>query len=66
MADSIDPALWDDPDMRAALARHDIGEVYQLLKGEVDTDRSLTLEVAIVILIISELLLALASLFSRP
>jgi hypothetical protein len=40
--------------------------VYQLLKGEVDTDRSLTLEVAIVILIISELLLALASLFSRP
>jgi len=32
MADSIDPALWDDPDMRAALARHDIGEVYQLLK----------------------------------
>jgi hypothetical protein len=40
-------------------------QVYQLLKGEVDTDRSLTLELAIVILIISELLLALASLFSR-
>ena len=43
-----------------------LAQVYQLLKGEVDTDRSLTLEVAIVILIISELLLALASLFSRP
>jgi hypothetical protein len=43
-----------------------LAQVYQLLKGEVDTDRSLTLEVAIVILIISEVLLALGSLFSRP
>jgi len=31
MADPIDPALWDDPDMRVALARHDIGEVYRRL-----------------------------------
>ena len=30
--------------------------VYQLLKGEVDTDRSLTLEATIVILIISEII----------
>ncbi len=42
-----------------------LAQVYQLLKGEIDTDRSLTLEVTIVILIISELLLALASVFSR-
>ncbi len=42
-----------------------LAQVYQLLKGEVDTDRSLTLEVAIVILIVSELLLAFASVLSR-
>jgi transcriptional regulator with XRE-family HTH domain/tetratricopeptide (TPR) repeat protein len=27
----IDPRVWDTPQMRAALARHDIGRVYQLL-----------------------------------
>ena len=43
-----------------------LAQVYQLLKGEIDTDRSLTLEITIVILIISELLLAIASVFSRP
>lgn len=35
-----------------------LAQVYQLLKGEVDTDRALTLEVTIVLLIVSELLLA--------
>lgn len=38
-----------------------LGNVYQLLKGEVDTERSLTLEVTIVVLIIGELLLAVFS-----
>jgi transcriptional regulator with XRE-family HTH domain len=27
----IDPAVWEQPDMRAALAAHDIGEVYRTL-----------------------------------
>ena len=36
-----------------------LSNVYQLLKGEVDTDRSLTLEVIIVLLIVGEILLAL-------
>jgi len=31
--DSVDPALWADPDMRAALARRDIGEVYRRLNA---------------------------------
>jgi hypothetical protein len=35
-----------------------LANVYQLLKGEVDTDRSLTLEATIVLLIIGEILLA--------
>jgi hypothetical protein len=35
-----------------------LANVYQLLKGEVDTDRSLTLEATIVMLIVGELLLA--------
>jgi hypothetical protein len=35
-----------------------LSNVYQLLKGEVDTERSLTLEVTIVVLIVGELLLA--------
>lgn len=39
-----------------------LANVYQLLKGEVDTDRSLTLELAITALIVTELLVALASL----
>jgi hypothetical protein len=43
-----------------------LAQVYQLLKGEVDTARSLTLEVTIVILIVGEILLALASVLSRP
>jgi hypothetical protein len=38
-----------------------LGNVYQLLKGEVDTERSLTLEITIVILIVGELLLAVFS-----
>jgi hypothetical protein len=36
-----------------------LANIYQLLKGEVDTDRSLTLEIIIIALIIGELLLAL-------
>lgn len=35
-----------------------LSQVYGLLKGEVDTDRSLTLEAIVVILIVSEILLA--------
>jgi len=38
-----------------------LANVYQLLKGEVDTDRAFTLEFTIAILIVSELLLAIAS-----
>jgi hypothetical protein len=37
-----------------------LGQVYQLLKGEVDTDRSHTLEMTIVLLIVMEMVLALA------
>jgi hypothetical protein len=37
-----------------------LANVYQLLKGEVDTDRALTLEATIVVLIISEILFAAA------
>ncbi len=39
-----------------------LAQTYQLLKGEVDTDRALTLESAIVLLIVIEMLLALISL----
>ena len=42
-----------------------LAQVYQLLKGEVDTDRSLTLEFTVVILIVSEVLLAVVSILSR-
>ncbi len=35
-----------------------LAQVYQLLKGEVDTDRALTLEMTIVLLIVIELLIA--------
>ncbi len=35
-----------------------LSQTYQLLKGEVDTDRSVTLELTIVLLIISEILMA--------
>ena len=42
-----------------------LGNIYQLLKGEVDTARSLTLEVIIVVLIVGELLLALGPWFHR-
>jgi hypothetical protein len=38
-----------------------LANVYQLLKGEVDTDRAFTLEFAIVILIVTELLVGIAS-----
>jgi transcriptional regulator with XRE-family HTH domain len=31
MADPVDPALWDEPEMRAALAERDIPKVYRLL-----------------------------------
>jgi len=40
-----------------------LAQIYQLLKGEVDTDRSLTLEFTIVWLIVVELLVALLPLF---
>jgi len=42
-----------------------LAQMYQLLKGEVDTDRSLTLEFTIVWLIVVELLVALLPLFRR-
>ena len=42
-----------------------LGDVYGWLKGEVDTARSLTLEVMIVVLIVLELLVAAGSLFQR-
>lgn len=38
-----------------------LDNVYRLLKGEVDTDRSLTLELTIVILIVTEILMAIFS-----
>lgn len=37
-----------------------LAQIYQLLKGEVDTDRSFTLELTVVLLIIIEVLVALA------
>lgn len=40
-----------------------LAHVYQLLKGEVDIDRSLTLEFTIVVLIITELFMAMAEVF---
>ena len=40
-----------------------LAQTYQLLKGEVDTDRSLTLESTIVLLIVVEMLLAFVSLW---
>jgi hypothetical protein len=47
-------------DWKASVQRKQqtLGDVYQWLKGEVDTARSLTLEVMIVVLIIVELMLA--------
>jgi hypothetical protein len=42
-----------------------LGDIYAWLKGEVDTARSLTLEVAIVVLIVIELLVALGSVLHR-
>lgn len=42
-----------------------LAEVYQLLKGDVDINRSLTLEFTIVILIVTELLLGVVSILSR-
>ena len=42
-----------------------LGDIYDWLKGEVDTARSLTLEVAIVILIVIELLVAASSVIHR-
>jgi hypothetical protein len=39
-----------------------LAHVYSLLKGEVDTDRSLTLEATIVLLIVSEMIIAFANL----
>jgi hypothetical protein len=40
-----------------------LADTYQLLKGEVDTDRALALEATIVVLIVVEMFLALASLW---
>ena len=53
------------PAWKAAVTRKQqmLGEVYGWLKGEVDTARSLTLEVMVVLLIVLELLVALGSLF---
>jgi len=55
------------PNWQASITRKQqmLAQVYQLLKDEVDTDRALTLEFTIVILIISELLLAFASVLAR-
>jgi hypothetical protein len=48
------------PAWQASVTRKNqmLAHVYQLLKGELDTDRSLTLEFTIVLLIVSEILLA--------
>jgi uncharacterized protein YfkK (UPF0435 family) len=42
-----------------------LGNVYQLLKGEVEHERSFTLEVTIAVLIVGELLLALISMLGQ-
>jgi transcriptional regulator with XRE-family HTH domain len=39
MADLVDPALWDEPEMRAALARRDIPTVYRLINKSGITQR---------------------------
>jgi hypothetical protein len=55
------------PNWQAAVTRKEqmLGNVYQLLKGEVDTARSLTAELFIVILILIELAVAGAALVRR-
>jgi uncharacterized Rmd1/YagE family protein len=52
------------PAWKAAVTRKQqmLGDVYGWLKGEVDTARSLTLEVMVVLLIVLELLVAVRSL----
>jgi len=42
-----------------------LAQVYQLLKGDVDINRSLTLEFTIVVLIVTELVLGVVSILSR-
>ncbi|HYO52416.1 MAG TPA: hypothetical protein VEU50_06495, partial [Archangium sp.] len=42
-----------------------LAQTYGLLKGEVDTDRSLTLELTIVLLIVLEILFAFLQVFER-
>jgi hypothetical protein len=53
------------PSWKATVTRKQkmLGDIYGWLKGEVDTARSLTLEVMIVLLIVLELLVAAGSLF---
>ena len=55
------------PSWKASVTRKQtmLGDIYGWLKGEVDTARSLTLEVMIVGLIVLELLVAAGSLFHR-
>ncbi len=55
------------PAWKAAVTRKQqmLGDVYGWLKGEVDTARSLTLELMVVLLIVLELLVAASSLFRR-
>jgi len=55
------------PAWKAAVTRKQqmLGDVYGWLKGEVDTARSLTLEVMVVLLIVLELLVAASSLFKH-
>jgi len=55
------------PSWKAAVTRKQqmLDDVYGWLKGEVDTARSLTLEIMVVLLIVLELLVAAISLFAR-
>ena len=55
------------PAWKASVTRKQqvLGDVYGWLKGEVDTARSFTLELMIVLLIVVELLVAAGSLFRR-
>ncbi len=55
------------PAWKASVTRKQqmLGDVYGWLKGEVDTARSFTLELMIVLLIVVELVVAASSLFRR-
>lgn len=55
------------PPWQASVTRKQqmLAQVYQLLKADVDINRSLTLEFTIVVLIVTELVLGVVSILSR-